>query len=441
MEGLQPAAATGGQPTRSASRPNLIADFFRRNWPLLGFGWLMAFCSGFGQTYFISIFGGAIRGELGLDHAIYGSCYSAGTIASAVVLLWVGRLIDRVDLRLFSLAAVVGLAVATSIMSTAGSVAGLTFAFFALRFFGQGLMSHSAMTTMGRYFHAERGRALSFAVTGHVAGGALLPVVGVALMVLLGWRAVWLVGGAALLLVTAPIVFALLSRAREVVSAPARPTAPAAPAAPAGGPSVPSGNPDWSLGEVIRDPSLYARLGVLLAPAFITTGLIFHQVHLGGQKGWDLSLIATGLSVYALGSFIMTLIAGPLIDRLSARRLVPFALLPLVASSALLALVGSSPVGAFAFFITMGLGTGMSQVMGGAVWAELYGTRHLGAIRAFTASGSVFSSGLAPGIVGVLVDTGWTVEAIALCLAVYCVVASLIAWMFVAPPKKSPGPE
>jgi MFS family permease len=395
----------------------------------------MAFCSGFGQTYFISVFGGAIRGELQLEHTTYGSCYSAGTIASAVVLLWGGRLIDRVDLRVFSLAAIIGLAVATSIMSIAGGVAGLTFAFFALRFFGQGLMSHSAMTTMARYFHAERGRALSFAVTGHVAGGALLPVAGVALMALLGWRSVWLLGGAALLLVTAPIVFALLSRARDVVSA-SSPTR--SPAAPRGGPTVPSGNPDWSLDEVMRDPSLYARLGVLLAPAFITTGLIFHQVHLGGQKGWDLPLIATGLSVYALGSFVMTLVAGPLIDRVSARRMVPFALLPLVVSSALLAVVGSSPAAAFAFFVTMGLGTGLSQIMGGAVWAELYGTTHLGAIRAFTAAGSVFSSGLAPGIVGLLVDTGWTVEAIAVCFVAYCIAASLIAWTFVAPPRKRP---
>ena len=230
----------------------LISDFVRHSWPLLAFGWVMAFCSGFGQTYFISIFGGAIRGELALEHTTYGSCYSAGTIASAVVLLWGGRLIDRVDLRLFSIAAAIGLACATAIMSVSEGVIGLTVAFFALRFFGQSLMSHSAMTTMGRHFHAERGRALSFAVTGHVAGGAALPVAGVALMALAGWRNVWLIGGAALLLITAPAILLLLTRARgrTAASASAQPSH----AAPLPASQSHSGA-DWRLDEVLRDPS------------------------------------------------------------------------------------------------------------------------------------------------------------------------------------------
>jgi MFS family permease len=406
----------------------LPIQMLRAHWRLLGFGWLMSFGSSFGQTYFISIFGGVIRSDFGLSHSAYGSCYSAGTLASACVLLWAGRLIDRKSLTAFSLGVIGGLALATTVMAGVTGILSLTLAFFALRFFGQGLMTHAAMTAMGRYFSAERGRAVSFAALGHVTGEAVLPLAAVWAMAVLPWRGVWLMSSIFLLACAAPAVTLLLGksaastpgdglRQRSVASYPV-PSGPGAPGVAA--------KRDFALSNVLRDPGLYLRLPVLLAPSFIVTGLIFHQVHIGTAKGWSLTLIASSLSVFAAGSLAMMILAGALVDRFSARRLVPFCLSPLALACLILA-ASDGTGGALVFFGLLGVGSGLTAVMVGAIWAEIYGITHLGAIRAFGASVMVFSSGLAPVVVGVMFDWGWSVDAIALGCAGYCAAAAAVS--------------
>ncbi|WP_354081811.1 hypothetical protein [Constrictibacter sp. MBR-5] len=56
----------------------------------------------------------------------------------------------------------------------------------------------------------------------------------------------------------------------------------------------------------------------------------------------------------------------------------------------------------------------------------MYETTHLGAIRAFGQSAMVFSSGLAPVAMGVLIDLDISMGAIAAGSAIYCVGASLL---------------
>ena len=103
----------------------------------LAFGFLVALSSSFGQTFFIGVFGPGLREEFGLTHGDWGLVYMAGTLASALVLPWSGRLIDRIDLRVFSAAVFIGLAAACFVMATTGHVAVLVLAIFLLRQFGQ----------------------------------------------------------------------------------------------------------------------------------------------------------------------------------------------------------------------------------------------------------------------------------------------------------------
>lgn len=396
----------------------LISATLRNNWPLLAFGWLMTFGSAFGQTYFISIFGGLIREEFALSHSAFGSLYSAGTLTSACVLVWAGRLIDRRPLVVFSACAIAGLAFSTLILGAATGPTSLLAAFFCLRFFGQGLMTHAAMTAMGRNFTADRGRAVSFAALGHVCAEAVLPILAVALMAALHWRTIWFLSCAVLLLLFLPLVTFLLARAttetdwpREQRIAHAITTMPR------------EGAP---LRTVLRDALLYCLLPALMAPAFISTGLIFHQIHIGAERGWSLSVLAFGLSAFAVGSFAMMIVAGMLVDRLTTRRLVPFSLAPVVL--ACLTLAGTvSGEGALLFFALLGIQSGLMSVVHGAIWAEVYGVTHLGSIRAFATSAMVFASGLAPALVGALIGWQWSVTSIALLMAGYAVFATILA--------------
>ena len=71
------------------------------------------------------------------------------------------------------------------------SVFFLIFIIFALRFFGQGAMSHAGETTMARYFGKNRGKALSFATLGGMIGVMIFPIIVVKLTHLFGWKNVW----------------------------------------------------------------------------------------------------------------------------------------------------------------------------------------------------------------------------------------------------------
>ena len=155
--------------------------FLRENSRFLAFGFLMALCSSYGQTFFISVFGGEIRAEFGLSHGTFGLIYSAATLLSGFCMIWAGGQIDRVDLRRFTVMVCAGLIVASLLTGWTTSAFMLGIAIFALRFSGQGLMSHTAMTAMARYFERDRGKAISMANLGFPAGQAIFPVIGVAL--------------------------------------------------------------------------------------------------------------------------------------------------------------------------------------------------------------------------------------------------------------------
>ncbi len=391
----------------------LPLTFLRAHGQLLGFGLTMAMCSSFGQTFFISLFGAEIRAALGLSHGGFGTLYALGTLGSAALLVFGGRLIDRWPLVLFAGTVLGGLAIACLAMSAVESVAGLALAIFGLRFFGQGLSSHASLTAMARYFERERGRAVAIASLGYPAGEALWPPLVVALLVGFSWRTLWLGAAIVLVLVALPLVLWLLKGhgARDIaLKARSR-----------------DGAGDATLGQALREGRFWLRMPALLAPSFISTGLIFHQVHIAATKGWPMSLMAGSFSFYALGSVASVMLIGGLVDRMSARRLVPFFLTPLVCACLALA-ASDAPYMAPVFFALLGVGAGATTSILGTLWAELYGVAHLGAIRAFAQAAMVFSTGLAPAVLGLLIDAGVGAGAIALGCAAYCFGASTLAF-------------
>lgn len=391
----------------------LSLPFLRANARLLAFGVLMTFCSSVGQTFFISLFSGEIRAAFALSDGAFGSLYAIATLGSAAALLWAGRLIDRLPLPVFAGTVLALLGATCLLMGAAANAVHLVAVLFGLRLFGQGLCSHSAVVAMGRYFEAQRGRAVSIATLGHTLGEASLPALAVAALALAGWPHLW--SGAGLLLIAlVPLIFVLLKGQRE------RDAAFHQRRREGGGPD------DKPLGAVLRDRGLWLRLPALLAMPFIGTGLIFHQVHLAETKGWPLSLIAGSFTVFAVCSLGMLLVAGPLVDRFGARRLLAFALAPVTLGCLALGL-SDAPAVATVFMGLLGATTGLSAVLFGALWAELYGVTHLGAIRAFATSAMVFSTGIAPAVMGFFIDRGVGMEAIAFGCAIFAVLAASLA--------------
>ncbi|MFA9459470.1 MFS transporter [Thiohalorhabdus sp. Cl-TMA] len=393
--------------------------FVRGHARFLAFGLVAVALSGFGQTYFISLFGGQIRAAYALSHGDFGLLYSAATLGSGVLLLWAGQQLDRLDLRVFAVLVVLGVASGSLLMAAAGSVAAVGGAMFLLRFAGQGLMTHMAFTTMGRYFEAGRGKAVSIAGMGLPLGEAVLPSAAVAVTAALGWRGTWSLAAVLLAGGALPLLLWLLRGHGTRRSALEERQAGRD-----GG-----GEPEraqWTRGQVLRDPRFYLILPAVLAAPFIVTALFFHQVHLAAAKGWTLAWLATSFVGFAATHVLGLLFFGPVVDRFGARRLLPVFLLPMAVGLGVLA--GFDHFAAAPVYLTLtGLSMGATGTLLGALWPELYGVAHLGAIRAVVQSAMVLSTAASPAAVGVLIDAGVSMEAVALLLLAYIAGALLLA--------------
>ncbi len=395
----------------------------RAEWQLLLFGFAMTFGSSLGQTYFISLFSADIRAELGLGHGDFGAVYSAATLASAVLLLWTGALIDRMDLRRFSYLVIAGLAIGCFLLSTAQGVITLFIAILALRQLGQGLMSMAGTTTMVRYIDSHKGKANALSGIGYSVSEAVLPTLVIALLALLGWRQSWMFWGV-VALVGLPLLVRWLLRGHDTrhhdylrrVGASHDSTSSEAI----------TSQRQWTRNEMIKDPVFYLCLPALLALPLLFTGFMFHQVHLVEFKGWSLTLWGTLYVLYAVTTTVSKLSAGVLIDRITATRMLPVMALPLAVGLVLLASSAHIAV-AFGFMILLGLAVGTYSTVASPFYAERYGTLHLGSIKSLTTALMVFSSALSPVVMGWAIDAGVTIDTMAVWSAIYVLVASALA--------------
>lgn len=373
----------------------MLAPDLRSEIRWLASGFLLIFCSVFGQTYYIALFAGHIKNDLAISDGQWGSLYTIGTISSAALLMWAGKLADRWTIRWLGVAVLSGLALTCIGMSLVSSPWMLAVLLFGLRFFGQGMSVHTAMTAMGRWFNRKRGRAVSIAAMGTPANEAIMPALAVGLIGLFGWRMTWVSGAVIIVVLAIPALILLLTHERTPTMVPLNVSA--------NGDDIPVRQ--WTRGEVLRSPLFYAIMPGLLAPPFIHTGIFFNQVTLVELKGWELSWFAANFMVLAGVSVVSSLSCGWLVDRFGARRLLPFFLVPLGMGSLLLVYV-DNPIAIPIFMALTGLGGGCFGTVNGALWAELYGTRHLGAIRSLSTSVIVFASALSPGLLGILLDAG-----------------------------------
>lgn len=389
-----------------------MTGFLLSNFRWLATGFVLAFASSFGQTWFISLFAGEIRAEYGLTNGQWGALYTVATLTSAALLLSRGALADTMRLsRLVPLTALL-FAAAMGLMALGRSVWILGLAVFLLRFCGQGMFSHISVTAMGRWFVATRGRAVAIAGMGYPAGEALLPLIFVAAIATLGWRETWGMTAAILLLVLLPLLMMLLAQDRD----------PAGSIGYTGSTGI--GDRHWTRREALRHWLFPAILPVLITPGFIGTVVFFHQVHVAEVKGWTLAQMAPGYTAYAGVTVVVSLAAGWACDRFGAHRLLPVLLVPMGVAMFLIGPAGSPWTWVLALGI-LAMTQGMSSALWGAFWPSVYGTRHLGSVRSLQVAIMVLSTAIGPGITGALIDLGVPFPDQGVVLGIWCLVLSV----------------
>ena len=140
------------------------------------FGFIFTFFSSFGQSFFLGIFNTSIRNELSITHGQFGTIYASATLLSSFLLIWVGKKIDDINIFKFAFFVTLLLSFSSFFFSKISSVTILFIAIFLMRFSGQGMMSHTATTTISRFFTKSRGKALSTGWFGLSTAEFILPV-------------------------------------------------------------------------------------------------------------------------------------------------------------------------------------------------------------------------------------------------------------------------
>ena len=387
--------------------------FLRRNWLFLLAGFLLTFTSSYGQTYFISLFAGAIKGDFGLSDGQWGGIYTIGTTLSALTMVWAGVLTDRFRVRVLAFGVMVTLAGACLAMAAVPNWIALIFVIYALRLTGQGMMSQLGQVAMVRWFEASRGKALSLSSMGFAAGQAFLPIIFVALFTSFHWRSLWVLA-AVLVLLTIPVILMLLRQERT-------PQSMAEQAQRAG-----MQGRHWTRKEMFGSGLFWMMIPFAVGPAAWGTALFFHQVHLVEMKGWELVEFVALMPIYTLSAVACTFLSGWAIDRFGVSRVVPVQMVPFAVAFVVLSYADTLWMAGIGLVI-FGAGQGMQSTAPAAFWAEYYGTRHVGSIKAVAAALMVFGSAIGPGITGLFIDLGIDFPQQMLPIALYYFAAAALA--------------
>ena len=387
------------------------------NFKVIIFGFIFTFFSSFGQSFFLGLFNSSIRETLSITHGQFGSIYASATLLSSFLLIWVGKKIDDINIFKFAFYVTLLLSFSCFFFSKISSVIFLFIAIFLMRFSGQGMMSHTATTTISRYFTKSRGKALSTCWFGLSTAEFILPVLIVYLLTITTWQNIW-ISISILVLMFLPITsFFLIKKlnfeSREETNEK----------------DLKDRNiKQWKRIEVLKDYRFYIICLNMLAMPWIATGVFVYQSFITESKEWGVFVIAQSFMVYSILSVVTLLISGFLIDRFTSRKLLIFMNLPLMFSVIVLFYFNST-ISAFVFLGLIGISNGFANVLGSSTWAEIYGVKHIGSIKALTTALMVFSTAFGTALFGLLIDKGFSIEDIALVSLVYMSISLILLFL------------
>ena len=380
------------------------------------FGFIFTFFSSFGQSYFLGLFNSSIREALSITHGQFGSIYASATLCSSLLLIWVGKKIDDVNIFKFAFFVTILLSFACFFFSRVTSVFLLFIAIFLMRFSGQGMMSHTASTTISRYFTKTRGRALSISWFGLSSAEFIMPVLMVYLLTIIDWQNLWLIFSISVLIIL-PIVSFLLIKNLNLDSREANDE------------NIKHVEiKQWRRRDVLKDYRFYIISSNMLAMPWIFTGFAVFQSFVQTSKGWGPYVIAQSFMSYSIFSVLTLFLSGFLIDKFTSRKLLIYMNIPLLLSVIVLFLF-DTPITAFLFLGLVGISNGFANILGSSTWAELYGVKYLGSIKALTTALMVFATAFGTALFGYLIDIGFTVGDIAVVSGMYIFISLILLFL------------
>ena len=380
------------------------------------FGFIFTFFSSFGQSFFLGLFNSSIREALSISHGQFGSIYASATLLSSIVLVWIGKKIDDVNILKFASYVIIFLSASCFIFSKISSIIFLFIGIFLMRLAGQGLSSHTATTTISRFFERNRGRALSTCWLGLSLAEFTLPVLIVFLLTFIEWRDIW-ISISILVIIILPIISYVLVKDVKLETREKS--------------SVIKNTKEirqWKRIEVLKDYRFYIISMTMLAMPWIATGSFVYQSFITTSKGWGPYIIAQSFMAYSILSVITLFISGFLIDKFSSRKLLIYMNIPLLFATVVL-FYFNAQISSFFFFGLLGITNGLANVLGSSTWAEIYGVRFVGSIKALTTALMVFATAFGTALFGILIDYGFGIEQIAIVSGSYVLTSIILLYL------------
>ena len=184
----------------------------------------------------------------------------------------------------------------------------------------------------------------------------------------------------------------------------------------------------WKRIEVIKDYKFYIVSMNMLAMPWIATGVFVYQSFITESKNWGPFVIAQSFMSYSVFSVITLLISGFLIDKFTSRKLLIFMNIPLFLSTFVI-IYFDAQFTAFIFLGLIGISNGLANVLGSSTWAEVYGVKYIGSIKALTTALMVFSTAFGTALFGILIDIGFSIEKIAIISALYILISFILLFL------------
>jgi len=276
-----------------------------------------------------------------------------------------------------------------------------------MRFSGQGMMSHTATTTISRYFTKSRGKALSTGWFGLSTAEFILPVLMIYLLTIIDWKNIW-IAISIFVIVFLPMISHFLVKnlnfeSREIIKKETFKEVNVK---------------QWKRIEVIKDSRFYIICANMLAMPWIATGIFIYQSFILTSKNWGPYVIAQSFMLYSVLSVITLFVSGFLIDKFTSRKLLIYMNIPLLLS-VIVIFYFNNPIFSFVFLGLIGISNGLANVLASSTWAEIYGVKYIGSIKALTTALMVFSTAFGTALFGILIDSGFSIEEISIVSGVY----------------------
>ena len=181
----------------------------------------------------------------------------------------------------------------------------------------------------------------------------------------------------------------------------------------------------WKRGDVLKDYRFYIVSLNMLAMPWIATGVFVYQSFISDSKTWEVYTIPKAFMVYSITSIATLFVSGFLVDKFTGRKLIMYMNLPLLFAMITL-FYFEQEIFAYIFLGLIGVSNGLANILGSSTWAEIYGVKYIGSIKALTTAFMVFSTAFGTAIFGLLIDNGFSIENIAFVGGSYIVISLVL---------------